>query len=346
MTTPLNTDALSKIVKAGATPVMLTEYMPGGTGAQLINTASTGTVYAGTSSSVQPSTGVPIPAGASVQWIKDGQLWLIAGPDVTTPVTIIASALVSAWAPSPEVVGAIIAAQLLLTGIPNVLTETVIGDFVLPPTGSGVLVNVTGYASITLIELDNPGSNRVAMGYNFTDLAFTAVIGSDQWTNQVGAPAPVTIPVLGPILSLGISADDPASTHTVRIIGSNRPAPSQHPTTIGYSSTGFEAVLSTTMVAGTTYALPVVHGNIFQGPAVVEASIVGNTVKGNWVLTWETGQGALAQNIADTSEAHLIGTDQHLYKTTAFPGVRYTLNFTCTTGSAGAFVVLRAIPAY
>lgn len=105
MTTPtLSSDALSVTLKPSADPVMVTEYMPGGAGAQIINTGAKGTVYAGTSSTIQASNGVPIPAGSSVQWTAPGQLWLVLGSDATAPVTVAVSDRINNWA-SAEVIG-------------------------------------------------------------------------------------------------------------------------------------------------------------------------------------------------------------------------------------------------
>ncbi len=224
MTSSLGRDAITAIVAAGQPPVMVTEYMPGGAGCQVINTATTGTVYLGTSSNIQPAQGVPVPAGSSVQWVEPGQMWAVAGPDVIAPVTITTTDRISSWAPSPEVVALAVAEQLITNGLPingrADLLDTV--GFQAMPTGvipfATAPYEVAKYASVILtIAFKSPTTTDVAHGMLqwlppdngtlqppiFTD-DFTSWCGAS--ANGVGGTVITIIaPVKSPQLALAVA---------------------------------------------------------------------------------------------------------------------------------------------
>lgn len=350
MTSALNSDALQATVTPGKTPVMVSEYMPGGRGVHVINTAVTGTVYLGTSSSVQSSNGVPVPAGSSVQWTASGQLWAVAGPDATGPMLVIASGQISSWAPSPEVIALAVAQQLLATGLPNVLTSQVIGDFVLPAA-----IDVHGYDSVLLIMTDTPVSQPVAVNYQFTDVANTALVQPGEWAQQGGAPIPLTLPVLGPTLLMQQAAADTNPVHTVRVIGTNRAAPRGHADALGYSPEGFESTYAGGLVSGTPVTVMFFNqptkGTVFAGPANVEFVMQSTITPARFQIEWQTSEGLIDMDVCDTGETgwHAIGSSGGLSgitKQMPLPNTRMTIRMIPGVTTGGAVVTVRAYPAY
>lgn len=214
----LASDAITTVITPGASPVMVTEYMPNdGAGAQVINTAASGTIYAGTSSSVQQSNGIPIPAGASVQWTEPGQLWVVAGDDATDPITLITTARINSWTPSPEAVAIATATALLKQGIPNVLLGKTIFN---GPLTENTALDVSQYASLNIQV--RPNNAPAVIGYGFQD-ENAANLDTGQFSDADPAlPITYRLPVSGPTLTLvPITANSPWLT----VYGSNRTVP-------------------------------------------------------------------------------------------------------------------------
>lgn len=329
MSAPLSSDALHATVTPGKQPVLVTEYMPGGPGVQVINTAVTGTIYLGTGSNVQESNGVPVPAGSSVQWIASGQLWAVAGSDATGPMLLIASGLISSWAPSPEVIATAVATQLIAKGIPSVLVTTP-----LPVFNDATPQDVHGFASLTVRF---PGAAAAfETQYYFTDSTGNPVGPADTIANGDGG---AMIPVLGDFIVFPSLLGQ-----SVQIDGSNRPLATTHAIVNGYSSDGWTLTIpSRTWVAGDLITFTTVKGQPFQGPAFAYLTISGTVVTGDFEVATPDGAGFV---IADTGELHTAPQNRAVSKMLALPANLATASFHCagTGGVAGCNAYL--IPAY
>lgn len=69
---------------------------------QLISSGALGSgrVWVGADYSVGPTSGVPLDAGSAIMW-TDRQLWLVADPANTAPVTITPATAAGVWTPPP-----------------------------------------------------------------------------------------------------------------------------------------------------------------------------------------------------------------------------------------------------
>lgn len=279
-------------------------------------------------------------------------VWYSPGEDPTDQG---AQAYPATMSPPPVAVGLAVAEQLLISGIPNVLTTTVIGDFALPGGSAAVAIDVHGYASVLLIMTDTPVSQPVAVNYQFTDVAQTAVVQPGEWAQQGGAPVPLTLPVVGPTLILSQAALDTNPPHTIRVIGSNRPAPRGHADALGYTPAGFESTFSGSLVSGTPVNVMFFNqptkGVVFAGPAIVEFVMQATITPAHFTFEWQTSEGLIDMDVADTGETgwHPIGQSGGLAgitKQLAIPNGRLTVKMTPGITTGGAVVTMRAFPAY
>lgn len=325
-------DVLTANVAAGAPAVMATEYMPGGDGAQIINPATSGTIYVGTSSGVGSSNGVPVPAGASVQWTQAGQLWAVAGPDFSTgqTTTLIVSQCINQWTPSPEAVATATADQLLTQGIPQVFRGAIIyiGTAAAFPTDG---IDVSQYASLNVRV--TPDGAAGAVGYLFSDPESGAVLDENYLTNYDKTLA-VTfrLPVSGPQLHMNAVTGTPSLV----IYGSNRTVPAgsvNQPNQAKLFNTG-----AVTMTNGSYYTLTDENGysqSVYNGLVVCRARVTGAYPKGRLIFnainsngvgfqfveysTYEMTQQGSATDVAGTFQfAHPRGAGywQFLYEGT------------------------------
>lgn len=220
-------------------PVLLDEYTPDG--ALVIHSGTSGRVWVGSGSSVGPSNGTPLDPSSSLT-VGAGATWAVLDSSATAPVPLYLSSKATSWQASPAVIAAQTAAQLLKTGVPNVLTGARIYAGGIVPTAP---IDVSAYAStvisINATWLSTPG----LLEFDWTDEDGNA-LGSK--LVQIGVaglarlPLTVSLNVYGPRLSVTYSGTLKAGVGTppMSIYGSNRatvdalgPAPASRVLTTG-----------------------------------------------------------------------------------------------------------------
>lgn len=227
----------------------------------------------------------------------------------------------------PAEVAAATAAALLESGIPNVLTETVLITRA-PP---GQVLDVSGYASV-IIE----PSVQVIWQFQTYD---GSPVGSQDSCNN-----PTVVPVIAPILVLVSVVGASGAT----VIGSNRTPAQGRATGLGYSSEGFLATTGNiAMVSGTNYQVPIVDGAMFQGPARVAFGISNISAAAGLFSIFTFAGTQLV--VEDTSQMHAgpgsaSGTG-YVYASMAIPANANQFWYQCR--ASGTFNVdIWAIPAY
>jgi len=347
-TATLSSDAISVTLQPGAAARMVTEYMPGDPGAQVINTAATGTIYLGTSSSVQPSNGVPLPAGSSVQWVNEGQLWAIAGSDAIGPILLVATSCISSWAPSPEIIALTVAAQLLATGIPNVLlSRTLLNAAAVSP--AGVAVSVGAYATAIVKLTNSDGVTPKTCAYAYKDSVSGATVAAGI-LSCVGVAAFTN----DPTWELPVSADTLVLTNVTggailaTVLGTNRAGERRMLgdwtglRTLACNVPGNAVVGTVVAMTDTASPLGIMHPGLtaFNGAVMYEWATSTNAV-GNYEFLTADAAGAITANIlfqnpSTTIQRILLG----------HPGAFVSWQFRVTVQQAPAYTPwLSLIPA-
>lgn len=317
----------------GLGPIMLTEYAGGdSTPVQIINTDVTaGRVYLGSDSSVSSSNGVPLDPGTALPWTTPGQIWAIADPTAAGPIGITVTAAIGDWTPSPAAIAAQVAQELLLTGIPNVFTETDLGN---PEMNTPI--DVSGYASLTMTLVQGSGGAETIPFYFSND------------PNGFGVPIAADVLTANPLFGVPVQAryliiNGTAGIDIVDLVGTNRPSALGRPQSLGYSSSGFHATSGViNMVAGNSYGLGLTDGDYFDGPGFAMFIITGSTALGqiNAECSYQL------RMIAHTGEMITApGSVRTVYKEIGIPPNFTQFQFLCTT-SGSAAVGVHAFPAY
>ena len=258
---------------------------------------------------------------------------------------------------SPAAIAAETAAALLTTGVPNVLNETQLAVLSLHTTDPLEPVQplaIGGYASLAL---DFSASSAGGIGITTLRIIQYHANGDQAYNDVLAYPGTAagtavhsfTIPVLGATAQFQLLGGNNPTTLT--IIGSNRGAPRPYaPAPIPNTQNGgLDRILGMTtapgvvMGVGTTYSLGI--GKLPAGQQLLaDFAVTGATVKGYFSMIDDTGA---RQFIADTSETgfHVIGSDQHCYKTIILPLNFTELDFSClaagtTTVSVNVTAVL------
>lgn len=298
-------------------------------GSTIYNQDSNNGVWLSSVQSVSPNNGMFLGALGTLEWTK-GQVWACVDTGVTQPVQLTISDDVSNIT-NPVELGAAIAAKLLVTGVPNVLTEDTI---YFGPQGNMTL-DVSGYASLVIAPTGN--------GLNYEFQAPGAVIGPN---NFIGLPT--IVPVIGP--SLAITAG--SGIGNLLVIGSNRLPPLGREISAGFSSEGWiGSTGNIAMLAGQSYPLNASNDSVlFQGPCYAQAFITGTTVKGFW--TMQTLLSNNVFNFMDTDKCSVFNTNE--YRTNYFSAA-IPANIDVNSGSGFSFkcfvagtcdVSLGLVPAY
>lgn len=335
-------DAKRQTLIPGASPVMITEYMPGApNGALVINTGLAGTVYCGSNSSVQPSTGVPIPGGTSVPWILPGQLWAYLDPATTSlNQDLVVTGDIAGWEPSPLVLATALAAE----GIPSVLLQTQLfkGTMAQAPAGNITNLPVASYASLLIAPALGITVAAIVLNYTFTDAAGQPC-GNGQIFIAAGMNVePVVLPVTGAFLTL--INTQVATTPVITIDGTNRSVPGLTPSFLNQSPGVNTFNFTGNPVAGTTNlltfggtAIPM----LFAGTTTFRFTIGGTVAKGRFQLF----DGFASMAVTDTAETgwHTDNTFQEMYKTLTIPdsGARFQWQYVSITapGASQTFQV-------
>lgn len=201
----------------------MTEYMPGGSnGALVINSGLTGTIYLGTTSSVSPANGVPVPGGVGVPWILPGILYVYLDPATTsTAQDVIVTADIKEWNPSPVA----IAAALFAQGLPSVFQDTTIitaqsmGSFSAINKPCAQYGSLAVYLDTSTHQADIDGVIQFeALGDIINQVKFHAAASPVGPTNFG-----FTVPVIGD--TFNILNTESVNTLIATVIGTNRLVP-------------------------------------------------------------------------------------------------------------------------
>lgn len=189
--------------------ILITSGLQGG--ATIYNYDANDSIWVGTTPDVAPGNGSKVGALGSVVWAQSGPIYAVVDTGVTTPVAI--SLSTSTTNPvDPVAVGAAVAAQLLLKGVPSVL----LGETVNSTLGANM--DVSRYASISVtVNVLTPGR----LTYSFTsDVAGYQVISTRNLVVAVAGYVRFNVPVNGPYF--GIYGVDPGALNNLAIYGTNR----------------------------------------------------------------------------------------------------------------------------
>lgn len=325
----------------GQSAQLLTEYAGGNDNPLMIinNDVSAGRVYVGADSSVSTRSGVPIDPGTSLPWTIAGEVWAIADPAAIGPVSIILTTAVSDWTPSPAAIAALVAAELLATGVPNVITEHTIanGD---PIAASGQKAyDVSGYASVAFVltpttaptGLADATLRQSALGLTVRNDSFYFAVSAFPY---LASRLQGTIAVVGDTLTVQAPAGGSGFGISVTLVGSNRAAREGLDVR---SNAGLTDAWSTSVAptAGNDYPLAQQDASVrLQGQAFATFVAGGVTALGFFELDF----GPYAIVVADTTEMYTTGNNsaRRVSRLIALPAQQFVVIFRCRqTGEPG-----------
>jgi hypothetical protein len=216
VTGPVGAGGRPTVLTVGGSAQMLTEFASTDPPLLVINT-SNDLAWVSGDSSVGSSSGVPLEPGTSLPWAAGGQVWAVADPAAAAPITVYITSAAQRWDPSPAAIGAIVAAQLLAGGVPNVLvTDTVLASQNVN-NGPPVVIDVHKYASLT-VEINNVLATPQVITINYLDANGNA-FDSTNFTIPGSIAAALILPVRTPKISV---ASDNVSGVIMTVYGSNR----------------------------------------------------------------------------------------------------------------------------
>jgi hypothetical protein len=208
------------IIIAPGNRTTLSLHMPNGT--TIYNQDSNNAIWVGSNASLVAGQGMRIGPKGSLQWTTDNaQCFAVVDTGVASNVTVLISDNVQNLV-NPVDVAAATAAQLLATGIPNVLTGTLLFD---GQIGAGfsskILSGINGYASLTIkvtstatAQMWNVQQNM--QGYQAHVFQLPQAVPSNNATI-------LELPVRGDLLSIGWT--DNSQPVWITVIGTNRALP-------------------------------------------------------------------------------------------------------------------------
>jgi len=201
----------------GKQPIQLLDAVPAGS--SVINLSSQSTVWLAGNPGVAENNGFPLQPLASMEKPATGPLYAVLESGSTeSAVVILVGDDLSGYS-DPVALASAVATALLATGVPNVLTESVVAtNALLPNGGAPQTFDVSGYASIVIVGRDN----ALPCTYEFqTDTGQTT--DRDYFVPILaGNQLPVRLAVSSGNLVLK-NVSGLADMH-VDIVGTNRPA--------------------------------------------------------------------------------------------------------------------------
>jgi hypothetical protein len=277
-----------------------------------------------------------------VPWSQDaGELWACIDPAATVPATVILTASVSDWSPSPFAVAIATATALANQGVPNVGLQTKLTpDFdstnggvphglVLPVGGSTGLIDIHGQASVLVTAFTLGGSTGLASTMSGSQLIVR------QWDQSgtflikesfLGAPLDITrrpltvkLPAIGYYLE--IVTTDPSNRAVLTVYGSNRIV--EKPELVGQDETLFLSSATGPIAAGTQIIL---HWSLTYG-------IYGNANAQNcWFNGGIDVDMSLASVVADFSKPLILVVGWQAPNNTIQYSYRYADQINTTLG--------------
>jgi hypothetical protein len=327
----------------GGRPVMLTQYAAGADSPLLLINldVAAGRAYIGADSTVSPNNGVPLDPGTAMPWTTAGQVWAVADPDATGPLTLVVTAAISDWTPSPAAIAAEVAAELLLNGIPNVLTETIIAQNDIILVSSTKTYDISGAASLGVVinrlggAITQLRGDQLDSGGDVVDTEMIPVQvsgGGKSWMRWAATGS-----------QLQITNPDPTWQMAVWIIGSNRPPLQRLDVRRDVSNGDMWSIANTNMVAGNIYPLAQDDADVkLLGKAFAVFSLA-DTAHGRFELVILGGATVV---LCDTAEMFVSSSgSRFLMRDIALPATDYSVQFRCFAVGGIAAPAARFIPA-
>lgn len=327
MSSPLAAGGQTFVLTPTGPAQMLTEYAGGpGSPLLLINT-STDLAWVAAHSGVGPQNGVPLEPGASLPWISEGQVWVIADPAAANPITVVATSAVAGWTPSPAAIAAATAIALAESGIPITASETVVAY------NANVSVpnswNIANYNSIIVLVRNNPAvilqldSKGDVLDYQLV------------WptTGPFGQGSPVRISAIGTSVTISPLNGSPSPVNLF-LVGSTRTS-ARIDARLADAAGDEWSLSSFTPASGTNYPLNQTAGAQLQGLVFATFAISTAGGKGQFFLNYENPNGSVAQELCDDSQFVVPAAgSKFLTLLMAVPAVPYSLSFTARAAVA------------
>lgn len=299
-------------------------------GMLVANTDSTDAVWIGPDSSVAPGNGTKLGPLGSVEWTTaNSAVYAVVDTGVTNPVILTTSSDVSN-VDNPVAVGSAVAAQLLATGVPSVLTGGIISY-----NDPSAIIDVSQYASITVsVLIVTPGK----LVYQF--FAGNGGVALSTRTLVIANPTTLTfsVPVNGPWFQISSSG----GFSNLMMYGSNR---ALKETIFGTSASASKGMTQTWTASGTNTDLN--HVFLTNGGAHELRLVVTGSGKGYvTVAVWEENAQAIVYiPIGHTGEGQAapsgIAGVTELIKTVILPPGLLKFGFISYT--AASFQVIVAV---
>lgn len=301
-------------------------------GSTIVNTDGVNSVWVSSRFAVAPGNGIEIPPFGSATWSnKAEQVYACVDTGVLVPVILVVSDDVSVIT-DPLGVAVATATQLAATGIPNVLTQTLIGQIQQGVDTWPKIYDVSQYASVLLIGYNGPIQyGFIPLGTLFAGPSIEADVIAPPTAVFISSEPGVEIRVIGSKLKIGGAGwTVQSATASVSIIGSNRPALQQTRRLDSSSNSVSQVVVGPqTLTAGTAYAL---GGDLNSGVVFAHFSVTGTVVKGRFDIVTADGVNIV---YTDTGEMHASASgNQEIYKQIILPRTGFTWRFVCTVGVA------------
>jgi len=270
----------SALIKPGPA-ILITSGLQGG--ATVYNHDTTSAVWIGVTPDVAPGNGSKVGALGSVVWSQTGPIYAVVDTGVSSPVSVTLST--STTNPvDPVAVGSAVAAQLLATGVPNVLIGK--GFDGTAATGTPALSNtppyldVSAYASVTysVTVTSVSGANGGCIIYGFYDPVSGLDYGTRRFIVTDSRTVTFSAPVKGQYLWVALIN---LTANAFFCYGSNRVLSE----TISNISTGGNYGLTQAYTSGTSVKFPgslVTNGGLHQIRWVLTGSATGLLQVSSW----------------------------------------------------------------
>lgn len=311
------------MVISSANPIVTLKDIPDG--AFIVNTSQTVTCNI---SDLLSGVGVTLAPQGSMVKQGNGPLYAsLVNPNPGETCQIVITDAITDYE-NPVAVAAAVAAELLKSGIPNVLVTDTLFNGVIPANGN-IVLNISGYASVRI--QGTIGGPQFSIGCEQSlDNPATVLLDAVSMTSM--GPVATSGYVLGTLAVVGnwllIDNGGNASPLTIAVVGSNRPAYARFDARFGETMQTWQ-LPNAAYVLGTTYNLTG-GGGLLQGQCWLDYRITGGALKGDLFLNTFDGLVMLA------SHAELIavgGASFGISKMVAVPGEAYGLSFACTAGA-------------
>lgn len=242
--------------------------------------------------------------------------------------------------PSQLALGLVIAEELLQSGIPSTIIETVLADNVTIPAHGSLTYDVSEYASVILyIENSFITSNARQVVFEFLQQQAPDIPTDSEYLTPIGTA--IRAAVTGPTLQVNNSGTAVSSLY---ILGSNRAALDRVDTRANTAVGDDWSLTGATLANGSVTVLNQADQAAKLQGAVTAAFSVSGAATGRFELVY--GAGAVTAVLCDTTQMITAASGLHIFdKPFALPADAYAVQFRCVTGAAGVNLLCHLIPA-